>query len=205
MTATSWAEVAQGRGLLRAARRRQWGGRGEKAFGTQGPWWLTGMQWELLRCSGVEAEEEGSAEHPCTEPGQQQTGRAAGPWKRAAAGRMCSAPRADLSYLRQTLQGPSSSMAALALPGWGGGVRVSSPEVPRDGAGCRGVADGSHKVMGYGWHEDHTVHGWAWRVGAPSTGSPHGGLGNSWCTAWARGIQPEQQGQRTHPGSLWGR
>lgn len=92
VTTMSWAEVAWGRGLLRAASRRQRGGRGEKVFGMRSPWWLMGMQWELLQCSEVEAEEEGSTECPCAEPGQQQTGRAAGPWQRAATGRMCVAP-----------------------------------------------------------------------------------------------------------------
>lgn len=32
------------------------------------------------------------------------------------------------------------------------------------------------------------MHSWAWRVGAPSTGSPHGGMRTSCCTAWARGY-----------------
>ena len=66
----------------------------------------------------------------------------------ASAGRMCSAPRADLSYLSQTLQGASSPNTSPSLPCWGGRPRASSPEVPRDDLGCRGVAGGTHRDMG---------------------------------------------------------
>lgn len=117
-------------------------------FGMRGPWWLAGTRREPLQHGGVGAEEEGSVQCLCAEPGQEQTGRAAGLRQRASAGRMCSAPRADLSHLSQTLQGPSSPNIAPSLLCWGGGARVPPLEVPRDGPGCRGVVGGSHRDMG---------------------------------------------------------
>lgn len=124
-----------------------------------------------------------------------------------ASKRMCSAPRADLSYLSQTPEpGTFLPRYTPALPCWGGGAHACSPEVPRDGCGCRGVSP-----QGHGLGDGRVAQG-AHCTGGSTEGGRHGaspgtfhGDGDSWGTAWARGHGQDSRHGRIHSGSLWGR
>lgn len=127
-------------------RRASGAARGRRCLGCRvhGGWWghsrscCTAVGW------GQKRKEACSDSAQSLGNNKQEEWQGCGGRQRPSAGRMCSAPGADLSYLSQTIQGPSSLNKPPFLPCWGGGTTRLPPR-------CQVMIPGAE-----GWRVAHT-------------------------------------------------